>query len=586
MFSIEIKKKFSIGISLLDKVTKYIPIGEFFFVHNPMQFSEVNRFRISVEPTFGKEGNSVVTDYGIDNPVLQISGEFNLLFEGRPETKNPLALPLLNAIGPRTGRMEFEDFLGLLFFSRYATYIPATIELAGIAAFLAAKPLNHRDYAVIWNDYDRDRRVEIAPDPGGITISRDIQDSFCVKFSGNFIVVNDLNQSISLLRVFRNPLNTIRRLTGLAQSIVNLPLSFTNYGLGLANIWTEIKDAVPNIVSTYDKMKSQFSKDGILIKKQFNTKVVSRKLDSIDSKLDYYDRQINNVSQSTLTENTRTVNPPLISNQSKDVEESSSYLNKKTGETILSYPGLTLEEIAIREEGSDFTNWILLDSYEALLAIEETMQGIQSSMQLAEHDSSFRVIQAIPGDSFETISRRELGDESLAVALSEYNKIPITAKLDGKFIKIPDDSRKSEIFSRGPVDSEKNLARRVLGEDLALTPERGIKIDYNGDLATEEGEGCLISNLIDLLEIPDNSLPLHPDWGNPYQPGEVYNSDAIPLLAKKLSLVLKQDSRVKSVDSSVITQDSDNAEVDFSIQTFVPLLPKKIRFSGILYVFK
>lgn len=586
-YSFELKKKFKTGFSLLSQtgavlntLIRYLPIGEVFFVNGPLQYTETKKFRVSAEPTFTTKsnpnnGSSVITDYGIDNSFIQLQGEFNLNWVASPIIKNPLAVPLLNATSQKSGRVEFEDFIGFLFTSRYAVWIPSSVDSALIAAALGFFKFNHADYALIYNDYDRNRRVEVIPGPNGISVTRTVDDTFTVKFSMDLIVVKDLNESIFDLAfsIARNPYFAIDKSINLSLSIVAIPLSFAKFQKNLDNA----KDNINKIKEHFNRSKSQFTKNGQLAKDQFKKLAIGDY--TTNAQVKYEDQSSGIDTNETLTDNPRTINPPIITDTARKIEYEIKQINNLIGLEIVALPGQTLEDLALNPNGSDFSEWILSELYEPLDRLGESMTAIRANMLYAENVDGVRYAEVIQGESLEDFARRNLGDESLAYSIAEFNNIGFFEDLGNRYLKIPDASRINNILTKLKPTSKKNIERIVLGEDLATTDERDISIDYTGDLAINQGFDCLLSGLIDVLETPAGSLPAHIEWGNPYKISEVIDILVYTAISNRLKYVIMNDTRIRQVNSKPVEFDGDMILLEFQIQTYLNNTYTRLRFN-------
>lgn len=586
-YSFELKKKFKTGFSLLGQagaalntLIRYLPIGDVFFVNGPLQYTETKKFRVSAEPTFTTKSNpnngaSVITDYGIDNSIIQLQGEFNLNWVASPIIKNPLAVPLLNATSQKSGRVEFEDFIGFLFTSRYAIWIPSSVDSALIATALGFFKFNHSDYALIYNDYDRNRRVEVIPGPNGISITRSVDDTFTIKFSMDLIVVKDINESIFDLAfsVARNPYYAIDKAMNLSLSIVAIPLAFAKFQKNLDNA----KESINKMKEYFNRSKSQFTKNGQLAKDQF------KKLSSGDYTTNAqtkYEDQANNIeSNNTLTDNQRTINPPIITDTARKIETEVKTVNNLIGLEIVALPGETLEELALNPEGSDFTDWILSDLYEPLDRLGESMTTIRANMIYAENVDGVRYAETIQGESLEDFARRNLGDESLAYSIAEFNNISYFDDISNRYLKIPDTNNKSNILTKLKPTSKRNIENIVLGEDISTTDDRDVAIDYTGDIAINQGFDCLLSGVIDALETPAGSLPCHIEWGNPYRISEVIDIDVYTAISNRLKYVIMNDSRIRQVESKPVEFDGDRIYLEFQIKTYLNDTNTKLRYN-------
>lgn len=586
-YSFELKKKFKTGFSLLGQtgavlntLIRYLPIGEVFFVNGPLQYTETKKFRVSAEPTFTTKsnpnnGSSVITDYGIDNSFIQLQGEFNLNWVASPIIKNPLAVPLLNATSQKSGRVEFEDFIGFLFTSRYAVWIPSSVDSALIAAALGFFKFNHADYALIYNDYDRNRRVEVIPGPNGISVTRTVDDTFTVKFSMDLIVVKDLNESIFDLAfsIARNPYFAIDKSINLSLSIVAIPLSFAKFQKNLDNA----KDNINKMKEHFNRSKSQFTKNGQLAKDQFKKLAIGDY--TTNAQVKYEDQSSGIDTNETLTDNPRTINPPIITDTARKIEYEIKQINNLIGLEIVALPGQTLEDLALNPNGSDFSEWILSELYEPLDRLGESMTAIRANMLYAENVDGVRYAEVIQGESLEDFARRNLGDESLAYSIAEFNNIGFFEDLGNRYLKIPDASRINNILTKLKPTSKKNIERIVLGEDLATTDERDISIDYTGDLAINQGFDCLLSGLIDVLETPAGSLPAHIEWGNPYKISEVIDILVYTAISNRLKYVIMNDTRIRQVNSKPVEFDGDMILLEFQIQTYLNNTYTRLRFN-------
>jgi hypothetical protein len=585
-YSFELKKKFKTGFSLLGQtgaalntLIRYLPIGEVFFVNGPLQYTETKKFRVSAEPTFTTKSNpnngaSVITDYGIDNSIIQLQGEFNLNWVASPIIKNPLAIPLLNATSQKSGKMEFEDFIGFLFYSRYTTWIPSSIDSAALATALFFSGFNHADWGLIWNDYDRNRRVEVIPGPNGVSVTRSVDDTFTIKFSMDLIVVKDINTGLeAAYSIIRNPQYTIDKLMNLSLSIVAIPLAFAKFQTNIDNIIANVRKTNEH----FNKSKSQFSKNGQLAKDQFK-KIINK--DYVKSTQTKYEDQAAGVeTNETLTDNPRTINPPIITDSARKVEVEVKQINELIGLEIVALPGQTLEELALDPNGSDFSDWILNELYEPFDKLAEAMTSIRANMLYAENVDTVRYAEVIQGESLEDFARRNLGDESLAYSVAEFNNVSFFEDLGNRYLKIPDASRVNNVLTKLKPTSRKNIERIELGEDLATTDDRDIAIDYTGDLAINQGFDCLLSGLIDVLETPAGSLPAHIEWGNPYRVSEVIETDIYIAISNRLRTVIASDSRIKQVESRPVVFDGDSIYLEFDVKTYLSNNSSRLRFN-------
>src|SRR5207247_2407484 len=84
------------------------------------------------------------------------------------------AFPLAG-VNVRTGEMEFQDFVGLLYHSRGNGYTSTDRQGSPISAAFAGKQFNFSEYGLVFHDYARRRHVEVILQKEGFSISRGVE---------------------------------------------------------------------------------------------------------------------------------------------------------------------------------------------------------------------------------------------------------------------------------------------------------------------------------------------------------------------------------------------------------------------------
>lgn len=576
-FSFEFRAR--TGVDLVIPSLDQTPlIGEFFFVVGPMDYKEQFRYRISVEPTFGKTGNSVVGDFGIDNNMIELNGEFNLLHSGRPEVVTPTVPLVTGSTGLKTGSMEFQDFLGLLYFVRYETYIPQSIDTALLATYFTPDRFNHSQHILILNDYDRGRRVEVVPSPEGITISRSVQDNFCYKWNMKLIVVSEPGRSLAR-QVLQNPFTAVGQLTNLLTSVINAPLAFSGVLVGLSGLANALKDSIKKLSTAYPLMKQQFNKDGQLIKNNFSGyKEKQNPLkEYVNALRQEFERQSAGSDVVDSVRGTQNNSDTSFVQTAQTASTQAAQINYQTGSILIIRPlGMSLEVYAIQPNATSIS-YITNNLYLSVITLMSSLNQITANMVIAGIDVNFYPYLCYAGETFESIALKQLGDKNLADALSRYNNLKYVQA--GSIIKIPF-TRQLDIFAKViPDGTAKTMEIALLGQDLKVTDNRDFAVDATGDLDFEEGLSCYLSNMIDLLETPINSLPVHEWWGNPVEIAEIPNEDLLKYYKQKLTQTIKADRRTQSVAFIGEYIEGDRFYIEIELTSIYNILPQKLTYS-------
>ncbi len=578
-------------------------IGEYFLLNGPLSYKEGYKYRISVEPVFG--GGAAVTDFGNDQGTLSLQGEFHIYYKGRPPEKtDPFspgsALNTFNAGQPgaaltssvsaakesftnyvkdsvasffpiaganvRSGAMEFQDFIGLLYGIRSDQgYTSLDTQGKLISLEFVEGKFNFTDYCLVYNDYGRSRSVEVVFQREGVSISRSVDDTNTYKWQLDLIVIRDrhdvtrqqipevLDQILGL-----NPYAVMNGITSLFDSMIRFPLKITDVALRMSGYFKRFTQLGGDLSDSFKQMKKQFNEDGKLARTTFQSGVNNVKSQlGFQPKKNMWDRVVNQANQ----------NKKLL----KDASEAEYNLRYKLGNFIANIedglynlggflvanaPGQSLEGGAV-QPGADYTAWFTHPLYELFLDAYSNGVSMSANMVKAATDTNFSVYQASGGDTFESLAANKLGDPSLAGALAAYNGKPLTAGITGLSIKLPT-ARKLAIYAKmGTVVLAKDLERALLGEDLALTATRDFQIAANGDLDVVEGEPAFLNNVIDIVDTQLGALPQYPWFGNPALLGELPDVIARSAYVQKLIQAIQADPRTLSAALDEVIQDGN-----------------------------
>lgn len=574
-------------------------IGEYYFVNGPLLYQENYRYRITVTPTFA--GGAAVVDHGNGINILRLKGEFHILHRGRPPTTgtDPDVLTVEGAteyakeigrdrladafpipgLTVRTGQVEFEDFVGLLYGIRSESdrYVSQEEQAIPLTAVFREKRFNFADFGLVWNDYDRGRSIEVVPPEDGFTITRAAEDTNTYVYEGTFNVVDERSplerrmQSWLDIALSINPFYSLSRSVNFVKTVLRLPLRLSGALVTLSKLVERFTDTGNQLVQTWDAMREQFDSDGRLARKNFQAssenlkRTGGRQAGDDPDQLQDYARRISG-------QNSRF---NLVSDNRGAAAEFRAAVQEFERATDALYVGAIQATITptipfddhVQTPDADLTPLIRSTVYEPILMARRAIRDIQAELRRAEADNSYRVHTVGGGDSWDSLARAYLGDAALSGPLAAYNGQPAgTGTLEaGALVRIPDDFRTLVVDVIEPPFTRDRLERGLLGTDLALSDQRDFVAGPNGDLAMESGLAALANNIVDAMDVPAGSLPFHYWYGNPIESGSVVRGFERRAQIQRLMASLRADPRVRSATLQEVAGDGNRLTLSVEI---------------------
>ncbi len=490
------------------------PLGEYFPLIGPERVAYGYRFAVSASPTFG---GAAVSDLGNSMGTLAVSGQIHAFFEGTPSRPafNPFSADsllegaslagqtLLNsafnaatvtAINAKTGVQDFSDLLWMFWHSRdnvrSRTRRPSSLPLLSdthrlyLAMESGPLPFDFERFALIFNDYDSGKKLEIVVTQEGLNIEEDASDAFTWRYTLNFHVVKDFSGGAFS---FRPPLPSIRTMVGEVRTgLDELALSVSSFLSGSAEIVRDLEDLREN----RDFLKVTLD--------TFNEKSAA---------------DIQTLRRAT--------------GQGKSKSE-------KLREKIVAYYLAGEDASVFLEDDADYRD----------LAIDDTKRDIDKTLLLlnlletgmvraaGENRSGRSEYREPPPEarSWEELARHFFGDVSRANELRELNGVAAADsapnELDKVAIPAPGGAGQQLVVDgiihepRLEYDAEdREIA--LYGTDLELAAGGDLAAAPNGDLGQVSGLATLIENSLDRSTNYQGTVPAHPDWGLPFAPGDL-----------------------------------------------------------------
>ncbi|EMO39494.1 hypothetical protein LEP1GSC186_3245 [Leptospira noguchii serovar Autumnalis str. ZUN142] len=560
---------------------------EYFFVNGPLSYTENFRYRTGIEKTFG---STVVIDYGPDNHEIKLEGEFHIYHLGLPSKPsssvtggsgfvqsaftaaksivknqltsyyNKLRSSYLSFGGGdfRSGLQEFQDFMFLLHYNKSLERIDYTSndsQASKIISLFYERRFCFRTHAFVFRDYDRNRIVEVVIPNNGFTISRSVSDTNTYKYSLTLLVVKELESQITSKSV-RSNFNAFRTISGLMnelENIVNLPLKLSGALLGVSNGIQVFASSTKRVLTSWPRMKDQFNYQGKLARKTFEnsknelgikTKKRGLNEDEILEKIEIKSKK------STSHE------AEFRQNLDTAINDSNSLVSAIAQVLIPVDSSGSIEAMSL-QPNADLSDWIDNDVYRYTNTIKEILIEIKASLNTAGIDNEYKIYQVNPGDNWENVAEKTLGDKSLSQALARFNTSKDTLNLEKKAIKIPF-GKNTNIFTTLPDNpTPKELEVTLIGCDLKLNENRGIEISPTGDLALIEGDEALINEKLDIIDIVEGSYVSDKTLGNPIIPGEILDETLKKKHIQNLLSQFRSDPRIKNATLLNTTQEKD-----------------------------
>lgn len=572
-----------------------IESNEYFFVNGPLTYTENFKYRTSISKTFG---SSVVIDYGPDNHEIKLEGEFHIYHLGLPSKPsssisggsgfvqsaftaaksivknqltsyyNKLRSSYLSFGGGdfRSGLQEFQDFMFLLHYSKSLERVEYTSndsQASKIVSLFYEKRFSFRTHALVFRDYDRNRIVEVVIPNNGFTISRSVSDTNTYKYSLTLVTVKELETQITSKSV-RSNFNVFRTISGLMnelENIVNLPLKLSGALLGVANGVQVFASSTKRVLTSWPRMKDQFNTQGKLARKTFEN--AKNELGIKTKKRGLSEDEILEKIEIT-SKKSASHEAEFRQNLDTAINDSNS-LTRLIAQVLIPVDSSGSIEAMSLQPNADLSDWIDNDVYRYTITIQEILTEIKAFLNTSSIDNEYKIYQVSPGDSWENVAEKTLGDKNLGQALARFNMSRDTVNLDKRAIKIPY-GKNTNIYTPLP-DNPKDLEIAIIGCDLKLNENRGIEISPTGDLALVMGDEALVNEKLDIIDMVEGSYLSDKTLGNPILPGEILDE---MLKNKHIQNILSQfrsDPRVKTVNFLNTLQEKDTYYFNIKIES-------------------
>ncbi|WP_061239931.1 hypothetical protein [Leptospira interrogans] len=574
-----------------------IDSNEYFFVNGPLSYTENFKYRTSISKTFG---STVVLDYGPDNHEIKLEGEFHIYHLGLPSkpsssvtggsgfiqsaftaaksiVKNQLT-SYYNKIRSsylsfgggdfRSGLQEFQDFMFLLHYSKSLERVDYTsndTQASKIVSLFYERRFSFRTHALVFRDYDRNRIVEVVIPNNGFTISRSVSDTNTYKYSLTLLTLKELETQITSKSVRSNfdAFRTISRLMNELENIVNLPLKLSGALLGVANGVQVFASSTKRVLTSWPRMKDQFNAQGKLARKTFEnaknelgikTKKRGQSEDEIFEKIEISSKKSTS-HEAELRQNLETA-----------ISDSYS-LSRLIAQVLIPVDSSGSIEAMSLKPNADLSDWIDNDVYRHTITIQEILIEIKASLNISSTDNEYKIYQVSPGDSWENVAEKTLGDKNLSQALARFNTSRDTVYLDKRAIKIPY-GKNTNIYTHLPDNpNPKDLEIAIIGCDLKLNENRGIEVSPTGDLALTEGDEALINEILDMIDMVEGSYLADKTLGNPIIPGEILDDTLKNKHIRNLLSQFRSNPRIKSVNLLNTLQEKDTYYFNIKIES-------------------
>ena len=582
-------------------------LGEYFLLNGPVRYSEQYKFRVRTMPTFGHRGSSTV-DYGPDNNILSLEGEFHIHFLARPpqgseggsfldrfddgeeglgfgdvtegaksiydDAKGLVTdysgtakrlydrsvgymervIPVPGMGGLRSGEMEFFDFLAIMsgVWDEKILYEPEDKQAAAILTKFKEKkdPFSYSNFALMFHDYARRRHVEVVVQPDGFKISRSTQDTNTYKWEIGLVVIQDEKDTAfelpnKLERYFNA--NFEAGIGGVMQDlkdIVNFPTELSGRFLRMSGAFKNLSRIGTELQNSWDTMRGVFSSDGRLASNNFTEAFANVGRGFREEPEEQNAIQKANSARAEFQRRLREM--------AQEIQAAMDELG-----LITVSPNQPLESYAATPE-SNFESLIEIPYYEQLLEAQTAVIDLEAYIKKAATDNQYIIHKAIGGDTWESLAEKYMQDPDLGSALAAYNRKRRGQGIVSESIKIPYEHNLQVWASQPASPTNADIERGVLGEDLALTDQRDFAVAANGDLDVVEGEPALMNNVIDQIDTPEGGLPMYPDFGNPAKIGEVQENFFKDRYIDRLLAKIEADPRIRSTRITGIRQDGNS----------------------------
>lgn len=579
---------------------------EMFLLVPPEQYSMQYGYRMTVHKTIG----STVVDWsGVDNPVIQLGGSLwsywldqlpapfgnNLLGDGKAGAiLNNFASGLVNKAATALGaavsnffplnqmsgldeffRIKFmlydfwqKDGLSLEYGLTSDQLIPTSLNTLGQLPVdgifggmrkLAKMSLDNNLYDIqfVYHDYDDNVHWEVVPQ--NFRVSRDKNDPFTARWSVDLVGIRDVRRQPYFVPPISKKFNADQAMKDIATALVSV------------NPVNVLQRSVQNITADYREL-SKLSWSGVMasyevvLSDYFNGFASNQ--DAVVAQSDAYAATCRaaileairglygmNSAQYASASNSNAPSLDVISSGYADIFIAiANVLQYTTG--LSGIKGYTGVKYPIINSNSDSTVQDLspLD--------EEFFSGTQNTT-IQYSDSGWVSYTVSQGDTLGSIAIRKLGDYARFPEIARVNGLRLTdfalGGMVGKQIKLP--IEKKSVYNKSgnlvywkqvpKTPTAQTLQDEIIGRDLFLSQQRDLVVDNSGDLKVTLPEEGFKQNITDVVTMPQGTLPLYPEWGNPIQVGQVNVDVNQKVLQNKIENVIYTDPRVRALTTDV-----------------------------------
>lgn len=590
------------------------PLGEFFFLLPPENYSIDEGYKITANKTIG---GAWIDDFGNDFKKINISGSLYSYYVGTPAktTFAELNLPPFirnmknqtlgiandlktfansgaNAVGldiPGLGIISgLDEFFKLRYVisrfrdNREADAINRAADLQILKKFpelgsLVSQANSGRklftDIAVIYHDYDDNNHYEVIFE--SFNMSRDSRDPFTINYKIGLTGVREFNNQFSGIGEAKRREDPFAVLSSLGTKLsemqdifsatVNLPATVLNEITKAVNLIGETVDLIIDIGSEFasdvtsqtDKLTKSAKDLKISIESLQRFTIENAFPDKSGEALDDVIEKFNNEEEGYLIED-------------------ENYLTTLStcAQTILATGALAGTEKyftdSMTEKTFETTDRIITDNDFELENSDDNDR--QQSTVTTKNKIYYQITQ---GDTLQSLANKFYGDYTRYTIIAEANGI--TNKdfendgLIGTSIEIPSliplASKQTEFnlvyFKRQTVATPKERQIQTLGNDIRLDQTGQIVVDGNGDVSLLYGEDCYMENIIDRISNVMGSLnQIHPEWGIRIAVGDIPAAIVLNKIYDNIEQQIVSDPRTEFAyvdrENSLLNSDTAN----------------------------
>lgn len=602
---------------------------EMYLLVPPEQYSMQYGYRMTIHKTIGA---TVVDWSGVDNPVIQLGGslwsywldqlpaplgQLNILPGAAGAIVNNFASGLVNKAATAIGKAVSNIFplnqmsgLDEFFRLKFMLYdfwqkeglaldpritsdqlVPTSLNTLGQlpvdGIFGGMRKLakmhesnNLYDIQLVYHDYDDNIHWEVVPQD--FRISRSKNDPFTAGWSLTLVGIRDLRKKPYYVPVVSKKSDADQFMQDIATALVSInPLNVAQAsGRVIANEFKELnKLSWDGVLASYELALSDyfngFANNQDKVISQSDVYSATGRAAALEAIKAFYNQTY---AQYKTASNSNTPTTAVI-DSGKDafflvIAQFILYTVSMAG--IKAYTGQKFP-IINNNSSSTINDLATLD--------EEYFSGTSASI-INYSDNGWTTYTVRVGDTLGSIAIKQLGDYARFPEIAQINNIFLSdfslGGFVGKQIKLP--IEKKTVFNKEgnlvywrniPKEStQQSLQEEVIGRDLYLGPNRDMQVDNSGDLKCTLPREGFQQNIEDSVTMPQGTLPLYPEWGNPIEVGNVNLSISQAMIKSRLEAVIAADPRVRGVvtDITKTKQIGDRIYFESQVEPLVGLV--------------